>query len=103
MTIIEQRIYNLRHELAKQAWNARHGNMDVLSASENTRDLVALFPDDMIEVADRLQHKIMNQLTKIYGRKKLISKGINCCDIAVSRIATRAYLHSVRLSSGMIG
>ncbi len=103
MTETEMRAYNLRHELAKQLWNARSGNINVAEALENTRDLVVLMPEDMIGIADRLQHKVLNQITKKYGKICLMRKGLECSDLRVTRVPSRMFLGAVRLPQDMIG
>lgn len=100
---VEKKTFNLRHELAKQIWNARRGQIDVAEALENTRDLVAMFPDELIEIADKLQHKIMNQVTKTYGKICLQRKGIEANDLKVPAVKTRFYLGAIQLPANMIG
>jgi len=99
----EKRIFNLRRELAKQVWAARSGEMNVAEALENTRDLVALFPEHMIETADHLQHKVMNQVTKKYGKIKTQLRGIDVSDIRVAAVNTRQYLPAIKLPAYMVG
>lgn len=99
----EKRIFNLRKELAKQIWAARSGEMNVAEALENTRDLVVLCPEHMIEIADRLQHKVMNQITKKYGKIKMERKGFNMSDVRVAAVNTREYLQAVKLPAYMVG
>ena len=103
LSIDEKRIFNFRKELARQVWAARSGQMDMLEALENTRDLVALCPEHIIEIADRLQHKVMNQITKKYGKIKAQSRGIDMSDMRVPSVNTREYLQAVKLPSYMVG
>lgn len=103
MTIVEKMTYNLRHELARHVWAARKGTLDVFEANENTRDLVALMPSDIMDAADKLQHKVLGQITKKYGKICLTRKGIACDDVRVPKVDTRKYLGSVQLPAGMVG
>ena len=96
-------VYNLRKELARQIWLSRTGEMDVLEALENTRDLVILCPADVLDIADRLQHKILNQITKKYGKVKAAQRGIDMPDVRVGAVKTREYLSAIRLPVNMIG
>lgn len=95
-------IYNLRKELARQFWLARKGKIEILVALENTRDLVAICQKNIIDVADRLQHKVMNQITKKYAKTQLNKKGVSTDDIKVSAVNTRIYCPSIKLKN-MIG
>jgi hypothetical protein len=103
MSEAEKKTFNLRKELAKHIWNARRGQINIAETLENTRDLVSLCPNDIIEIADRLQHKIMAQITKIYGKICLQRKGFKVDDLKSPSVKTRFYLNAVRLPQNMIG
>ena len=103
LTEIETRIFNLRKELARQLWKARKGTLDVFEAYENSRDLVALFPDEYIEIADKLQHDVSKQMTRIFGKIQLARKGLDHSSITKPSLKTRPILKAVRLSPNMIG
>lgn len=89
-------IFNLRKELARQIKLVRIGKINVAEASENTRDLVLCCHPSIMDDADRLQHKIMGQITKQYGKHQLIKSGIECNDIKTPSVKTRSYLPSHR-------
>ena len=98
----QKRLFNLRKELSRHIWDARHGCIDTLVANENTRDLVALCPDTHIEAADRLQHKVMSQITVIAGRLYLRARGAEV-ERFVAPVKTRLIAWQGRMPAGMIG
>lgn len=99
----DARIYNLRKELARQLWAARSGNIDVFEASENTRDLVALCPEKIIDSADKLQHAVMNQITMKVGQMIMMKKWGKKIDVKVKRIASRGIWADFKFGEGFIG
>jgi hypothetical protein len=103
MTSLMQKTYNLRKELARQIWNARSGQINIAEALENTRELVSLFPDEIMEIANALQHKIMNQAAKVYGKICLRKKGIDADGVKAPAVKSRFYLGAVMLPENYIG
>ena len=71
------RMQNLRHELARWIWIARHNPINRLEAEANLRELVSLCPDEIVEKANKLMHDVKNQLTKLHGRAQFLAKGID--------------------------
>jgi len=100
MNETEKRIFNLRRELAKHLWAARSLTLDCIAANENTRDLVSMFPNELIKEADLLQHKAMAMVVKVYGKRRLTEKGIANDDVAIPAIKSRTYLPAVKLAAG---
>lgn len=92
-------VYNLRKELARQIRLVRKGAINVAEALENTRDLVTYCHDSIIDDADRLQHKIMNQITKQYGKLSLKKRGLEYQEIRTPGVKTRDYLPSIKLNN----
>jgi hypothetical protein len=73
----QQRMSNLRHELARWIWSARRDVINVAAANQNLSDLTALCPDGIIEHAIKLKHAVNNQLEKLVGRQYMRIKGID--------------------------
>lgn len=97
------RIYNLRKELARQIWAARKSEINLAEANEYSRDLVAVCPDNIIEAANNLHHKIMGQIHLFLGKKYLVHHNIKLKKTKVSAVKTRDYLGTVRLPKNIVG
>jgi len=97
-TNVIKAIYNLRHELARQLWAARHGECDGVETSDNTRTLVTLCHHTIMDRADKLQHAVCIQISITHNRQKLIRRGENVDDIRPHAIRTRDYLPAIKIN-----
>jgi hypothetical protein len=100
---LEGRLFNLRKELARCIWMVRNGAIDVFEVTENTRDLVAMCPEDILEEANKLCHDVMKQITKKYGRYQIEKLGLKVEKFKISAIKPREYTIRIKLPKNFIG
>ena len=96
----------LRQELARFVRLARKGAIEnLMEINYYIRVLVLRCPENLRDMADKLQHKIINhQVTKYYCKYNMEKRGVDCSDIKVTSMRSRDIAWTgFRLSKDYIG